>query len=121
MRSHSLLILLVLLTALLHRASAACQPVVPYEENDDYSSSASLNLQPLKHEECDCGYVLVEKIVHVCRPQKSLVKVLRKKGNCLLHDKPLEIDQKYTDYRAKPEALQSPSPCDDTSSQEDFE
>uniref|UniRef100_A0A8D8GX37 (northern house mosquito) hypothetical protein n=1 Tax=Culex pipiens TaxID=7175 RepID=A0A8D8GX37_CULPI len=85
-------------TFLVLGAEAGRQPV-PYEYNPAPADYPALSVQPLKSENCDCGYVLVEKVVHVCRPQKSLVKVLKKKGSCTLHEKPVEVQSKYIEYQ----------------------
>lgn len=46
----------------------------------------------LKEEECHCGYVLEERVELHCKPQKRIVKVLKKKGNCVVNDRPILVD-----------------------------
>lgn len=53
-------------------------------------------------EECHCGYVLEERVELHCKPQKRIVKVLKKKGNCVVNDKPVlvdAVDQTHSSHR----------------------
>ncbi|EJY57472.1 AAEL017502-PA [Aedes aegypti] len=49
-------------------------------------------VKPANEEECHCGYVLEERVELHCKPQKRIVKVLKKKGNCVVNEKPILVD-----------------------------
>lgn len=68
--------------------------VIGYVQAVGYEYTAPVKKLPAikKEEECHCGYVLEERVELHCKPQKRIVKVLKKKGNCIVNDKPILVD-----------------------------